>query len=77
MQTAVCLQSCQSLVDQLMNNKSGLFGHVTNCVDVVIPSNAGVVQVSDVKWRNMYVCICAMSIALTRHTVVVWCFAVF
>lgn len=38
-----------------MNSKSGLFGHVTNCVAVVIPPSASVVQVSEVKESNMYV----------------------
>ena len=42
-----------------MNSKSDLFGHVTNCVDVVIPPSASVVQVSDVKEyvRMYFVCV--------------------
>ena len=43
-----------------MNDVSGLFGHVTNCVDVVLPSSssASVVQVSMVNmYARMYVCI--------------------
>ena len=58
--TAVCLQNCQGLVDLLMNDVSGLFGHVTNCVDVVLPSSSStsVVQVSMVNmYARMYVCI--------------------
>ena len=31
-----------------MCGESSLFGQLTNCVDVVIPSNAAVVQVSHV-----------------------------
>ena len=65
--TAVCLQNCQGLVDLLMNDISGLFGPVTNCVDVVIPSNssASVVQVSMV---NMYARMCVCILCLLHIT---------
>lgn len=65
--TAVCLQNCQVLVDLLMNDISGLFGHVTNCVDIVIPasSSASVVQVSVVKCTYVYVCVCVYFVFCT------------
>ncbi len=77
----MCLQSCQGLVDLLMNDISGRFGLVTNCVDIVIPSSssASVVQVSVV---NMYVCtyvcmcVCVYTLFIAHYKVVVWCFAI-
>ena len=50
-----------------MNDISGHFGHVINCVDVVIPSSssASVVQVSMV---NMYARMCVCILCLLHIT---------